>query len=39
MTALRITLAALAVWRLTHLLHAEDGPLVWGDFATSTIRE
>lgn len=27
MTALRITIAALAVWRLTHLLHAEDGPL------------
>ena len=27
MTALQITIAALAVWRLTHLLHAEDGPL------------
>ena len=27
MTALRITIAALAVWRLTHLLQAEDGPL------------
>ena len=27
MTALRITIAVLAVWRLTHLLHAEDGPL------------
>jgi len=27
MTALRIALAALAVWRLTHLLHVEDGPL------------
>ncbi|MHB1938381.1 MAG: hypothetical protein ACYCOR_17630 [Acidobacteriaceae bacterium] len=27
MTALRIVLAALAVWRLTHLLQAEDGPL------------
>lgn len=21
--------AALAVWRLTHLLHAEDGPFAW----------
>jgi hypothetical protein len=27
MTALSITIAALAVWRLTHLLQAEDGPL------------
>ncbi|MHB1856354.1 MAG: hypothetical protein ACYDBH_11475 [Acidobacteriaceae bacterium] len=27
MTALRIAIAALAVWRLTHLLQAEDGPL------------
>jgi hypothetical protein len=27
MTALRVALAILAVWRLTHLLHAEDGPL------------
>jgi hypothetical protein len=27
MTALRIAVATLAVWRLTHLLHAEDGPL------------
>ena len=26
MTTLRFVLAALAVWRLTHLLHAEDGP-------------
>ena len=27
MTTLRIVLAMLAVWRVTHLLHAEDGPL------------
>ena len=27
MNTLRIVLAILAVWRLTHLLHAEDGPL------------
>ncbi len=27
MTTLRMILATLAVWRLTHLLHAEDGPL------------
>lgn len=26
MNALKILLAALAVWRLTHLLNAEDGP-------------
>lgn len=26
MNVLKILLAALAVWRLTHLLHAEDGP-------------
>lgn len=26
MTFLRITLASLAIWRLTHLLHVEDGP-------------
>ena len=26
MTALRIAISALAVWRLTHLLQAEDGP-------------
>ncbi|MES2221856.1 MAG: hypothetical protein V4587_12935 [Acidobacteriota bacterium] len=27
MTTLRVVLAILAVWRVTHLLHAEDGPL------------
>lgn len=27
MTVLRIIVAILAVWRLTHLLYAEDGPL------------
>jgi hypothetical protein len=27
MTPLRVVLAMLAVWRLTHLLHSEDGPL------------
>lgn len=26
MTALEAGLAALATWRITHLLHAEDGP-------------
>jgi hypothetical protein len=26
MNALKIILAALAVWRLTHLFHTEDGP-------------
>jgi Protein of unknown function (DUF1360) len=26
MNALKIILAALAVWRLTHLFHVEDGP-------------
>jgi uncharacterized protein DUF1360 len=26
-TTLRIAIAALAVWRLTHLVNAEDGPL------------
>lgn len=27
MTPIRIVIAMLAVWRLTHLLHAEEGPL------------
>lgn len=26
MTTLKITIAALAVWRLTHLMNVEDGP-------------
>ena len=39
MNALKIILAALAVWRLTHLFHIEDGPFrVFGRIRDSIRR-